>query len=106
MAAPTSPVASPAAAPAAGRSAHTPLRRCVVCRRSAPKAALARIVRTPSGEIRLGGADGRGAYVCRGECAAALAENAQALERALRVQVPPQLVEQISRAYGPGQEAI
>lgn len=106
MTAPTSLVASPTAAPAAGRSAHTPLRRCVVCRRSAPKATLARIVRTPSGEARLGGADGRGAYVCRGECAAALTENSRPLERALRVPVPPQLIEQISRAYGPGQETI
>lgn len=96
--------ASPAATPPTGKVRHTPLRRCVVCRRSAPKAELGRIARTPSGVIRLGAAEGRGAYACRGECAAALAADPRPLARALRVAVPPELTEQISRAYGPGQE--
>lgn len=96
--------ASPAATPPTGKVRHTPLRRCVVCRRSAPKAELGRIARTPSGVIRLGAAEGRGAYVCRGECAAVLAADSRPLARALRVAVSPELTEQISRAYGPGQE--
>lgn len=95
-----------ASAPAAvARARRLPLRRCVVCRCSAPKAELGRVVRTPTDELRLGAAEGRGAYVCRGACAAALAGNAQPLARALRVAVPPQLIEQILRAYGPGEEA-
>ena len=91
-------------APPADHARHAPLRRCVVCRRSAMKPELGRIVRTPSGELALGGADGRGAYVCRGECAAALVADSRPLARALRASIPPQLTEQISRAYGPGQE--
>lgn len=77
----------------------------MVCRRAAAKAELGRVARTPAGELRLGAAEGRGAYVCRGACAAALAGNSQPLARALRAAVSPELIEQISRAYGPGQEA-
>lgn len=98
MAAPGSP------APTADRTPHAPQRRCVVCRRSAAKAELGRIARTPAGDLALGGADGRGAYVCRGQCAAALAADSRPLARALRTSISPQLIEQISRAYGPGQE--
>ena len=90
--------------PPAARAPHVPLRRCVVCRRSAAKAELGRIARTPSSGIALGAADGRGAYVCLGECAAALAADPRPLARALRSTIPAALTEQISRAYGPEQE--
>ncbi|HDP69215.1 MAG TPA: YlxR family protein [Actinobacteria bacterium] len=52
-------------------SRKIPTRRCVSCKKSFPKKELVRIVRTPSGEVRVdltGKANGRGAYVCSLEC--------------------------------------
>lgn len=46
-------------------------RTCIVCGTQAGKRDLLRVVRTPSGEVRLdasGKAAGRGAYVCSREC--------------------------------------
>ena len=84
---------------------HRPLRRCVVCRRSAAKAELGRIARTPVGEVVLGAVDGRGAYVCRGgPCADALRSDPRPLARALRINIEPEHLDAIIRAYGPGQE--
>lgn len=55
------------------RSRHVPLRQCVACRQMRPKREMVRVVRTPSGEIRVdatGKVSGRGAYVCPSpECA-------------------------------------
>lgn len=94
-----------AVAPPTARAPDAPLRRCVVCRQPAPKAALGRMARTPSGELRLGAAEGRGAYVHQGgACAASLAADLRPLARALRCAVPAALSDEISRAYGPGQE--
>ena len=45
-----------------------PMRRCIGCMTSKPKAECVRICRTPEGEIRAdatGKVNGRGAYVCR-----------------------------------------
>ena len=47
-----------------------PERMCVACRSVKPKSELLRIVRAPSGEIKIdltGKAAGRGAYVCDNE---------------------------------------
>lgn len=94
-----------AVAPPSVHASAAPLRRCVVCRQVAPKAALGRMARTPAGELRLGAAEGRGAYVHRGgECAASLAADLRPLARALRCAIPAALSGEISRAYGPGQE--
>lgn len=87
------------------------MRRCVVCRRSAAKAELGRVARTPSGELALGAAEGRGAYVCPGgECAARLAADPRPLARALRTAIPTGLIDDIAQTYGrqgagSGQEA-
>ena len=47
---------------------HVPLRRCVMCRASLPKAELVRLVRDVDGRFALdpaGRAGGRGTWVCR-----------------------------------------
>ena len=54
------------------RDAREPERTCVGCRRSRPKSALIRLVRSPDGSVgvdRDGRAQGRGAYVCSPQCA-------------------------------------
>ena len=91
--------------PAQPSAPRRPQRRCVVCRRTAAKAELGRIVRTPAGALALGAADGRGAYVCRGQCAAALAADPRPLARALRAPISQPLLDLVSRVYGPGREA-
>lgn len=51
---------------------HVPQRTCVACRKTGAKRSLARVVRTPQGEVQLdptGKRAGRGAYVHpQGEC--------------------------------------
>lgn len=64
-----------------------PTRTCVVCRCSAAKGALHRIVRSPDGAVRYdpsGTAPGRGAYVCGKPNCLELAGKRRALQRALR----------------------
>lgn len=64
-----------------------PTRTCVVCRSSAAKGALHRIVRSPDGAVRYdpsGTAPGRGAYVCGEPNCLELAGKRRALQRALR----------------------
>lgn len=49
------------------RPRHVPQRTCIVCRQERPKRELLRIVRTPTGEVKLdpvGKLSGRGAYLC------------------------------------------
>ncbi|HKI58960.1 MAG TPA: YlxR family protein [Trueperaceae bacterium] len=53
---------------ASSTSKHVPLRRCVLCRASLPKAELIRLVRSGEGGFELdpaGRAGGRGTWVCR-----------------------------------------
>ncbi|HKI56405.1 MAG TPA: YlxR family protein [Trueperaceae bacterium] len=53
---------------ASAKSRHVPLRRCVLCRASLPKAELIRLVRGADGGFELdpaGRAGGRGTWVCR-----------------------------------------
>ncbi len=72
----------------ANRTAHVPLRRCVLCRTAYPKAALVRLVRDGEGRYELdlaGRAGGRGTWVCRG-CAADPAE--KRLRQAFRGHAP------------------
>jgi hypothetical protein len=64
-----------------------------------PKKELVRIVRTPSGEIKIddakGKTSGRGAYICgKLECLT-MARKKKALERALEVKIDEELYEQL-----------
>ena len=69
------------------RPQHEPQRTCVGCRATAAKAALVRIVRTPTGEVRVdptGREPGRGAYVHRDPACVRRAERSNGFARALR----------------------
>ena len=71
-----------------------PMRQRLGCREMRPKRELMRVVRSPEGEIGLdfrGKAPGRGAYVCRDVQCLKKAIKARALERALSVQIPPEI---------------
>jgi predicted RNA-binding protein YlxR (DUF448 family) len=78
-----------------------PQRSCLVCRRKRPQLELLRIARSPSGEVRVdprGGADGRGAYVCRDDrgCREGLTGKG-ALARALRTTLQPDDLARLAR---------
>lgn len=75
---------------ATGRAA--PRRSCVVCRRSADKHALHRLVRSPDGVISYdpsGKAPGRGAYLCGDPVCTAQAAKRRSVQRALRAAGAP-----------------
>lgn len=62
------------------------LRTCIACGAQNDKAALLRVVRTPSGDVAFdatGRAPGRGAYVCSADCFAAACKRKK-LDRALK----------------------
>ena len=67
---------------------HVPLRTCVACRTRRPQPELVRIVRGPDGAPTLdpiGGAPGRGAYLCPDDACRTRAERRGLLRRALRI---------------------
>ena len=73
-----------------GRAA--PRRSCVVCRVSADKRTLHRLVRSPDGVIRYdpsGKAPGRGAYLCGDPVCTARAAKRRSVQRALKAAGAP-----------------
>ena len=76
-----------------------PMRQCLGCREMKPKAELVRVVRSPEGEVSLdtkGKAPGRGAYVCRSAACLKKAIKSRALDRALDVKIPDELIEKLA----------
>lgn len=74
-----------------------PMRMCVVCREMKPKKDLIRVVLNADGEIILdetGKMNGRGAYVCKGECVQNF-EKRKSFERALNGQLSEGLAQKI-----------
>lgn len=74
-----------------------PMRMCVVCREMKLKKELIRVVTDEDGKIILdetGKMNGRGAYVCKGECVEDL-EKRKSFERALGATLSDGLVEKI-----------
>jgi len=64
-------------------------RRCVSCRKIAPKAAFWRIVRVyPSGQVELDQGMGRSAYLCRQTTCLEAAKKKNRLGRAIKAPVP------------------
>jgi len=77
---------------------HVPQRSCVACRQVRTKSELARIVRTPQGEVRLddtGKLAGRGAYVCRDQRCLEQAVKQNKLGRALGAPIAAEVVTQV-----------
>lgn len=72
-----------------------PLRQCLGCREMKPKPELLRVVRSPEGEISLdirGKLPGRGAYVCSNAECLKKAIKSRALDRALEIKIPDEVL--------------
>lgn len=85
------------------KTRRVPERTCVACGRVRPKRELVRIVRTPSGEIRVdltGKVSGRGAYVCPEPPCAERGVKEGRLRHALETPVPETLIEDLRKAVG------
>ena len=77
-----------------------PQRTCLGCREVRNKNELVRIVRTPEGEVIVdtrGRANGRGAYICSNAECLRKAVRTKALERALKVEIPENIIESLAR---------
>jgi len=75
-----------------------PMRRCLATNESLPKKDLLRIVRTPEGEIKVditGKMNGKGAYIKKSIEALEILKNKKLLNKALEVDVPECLYEEI-----------
>ncbi len=75
----------------------------MACREEAGKRGLLRLVRAPTGEVRLdptGRAPGRGAYLHASADCVELARRRRALERALKAPVHPSLWAEMASALG------
>ncbi|QIZ73106.1 YlxR family protein [Oxynema aestuarii] len=69
-------------------------RRCISCRRVAPKQEFCRVVRVhPSHTVQLDRGMGRSAYICLSEQCVRAAQKKNRLGRSLKATVPPQLYE-------------
>lgn len=75
-----------------------PMRMCTGCREMKPKKELIRIVKTPTGEIKLdltGRLNGRGAYICSSMECFAKARKSGALSKAFSAAVSEEIYDQI-----------
>ena len=75
-----------------------PIRQCIGCREQKPKKELIRVVRSPEGDLSVdlrGKAPGRGAYLCRDAACLKKEVSSRALERALTVAVPEEIMERL-----------
>ena len=77
-----------------------PMRRCLATNESFPKKELLRIVRTPEGEVKVdlsGKLNGKGAYISKSNEALKLAREKKVLNKALEVEIPEEVYEEIER---------
>ena len=80
-----------------------PIRQCVACREHREKPLLARVVRTPEGDILLdatGKKSGRGAYVCPDPACLKKARKSRALERAFDTAIPAEVYDALEGQMG------
>ena len=78
----------------------TPMRRCLATNESFPTKDLLRIVRTPEGEVKVdlsGKLNGKGAYISKSMEALELAKKKKVLNRALEVEIPQEIYEEIEK---------
>ena len=76
------------------------MRRCLATNESFPKKDLIRIVRTPEGEVKVditGKINGKGAYISSSIDALNLAKKNKVLNRALEVDIPECVYDEIER---------
>ena len=75
-----------------------PQRSCVVCRMKKDKSELIRMVRNKNNEINIdekGKLEGKGAYICDSIDCLEKAEKTKALERALEVEIPGKIYQNL-----------
>ncbi|NEP16756.1 MAG: YlxR family protein [Leptolyngbya sp. SIO4C1] len=73
-------------------------RRCVSCRKVAPKSDFWRIVRVfPSRTVQLDQGAGRSAYLCPNATCLQMAQKKDRLGRALKAQVPPDIYQTLQQ---------
>lgn len=76
-------------------------RRCISCRKVAPKEAFWRIVRVhPSRQVQLDQGMGRSAYLCPQDSCLRLAKQKKRLGRALKASPPDSLYQQLQERLG------
>ncbi len=79
-----------------------PQRICVGCQQTKGKRELIRIVRTPELEVVIdptGKRSGRGAYLCRDPRCLEAALAGKHLQRALRVELPGEIIEDLKKLF-------
>ena len=84
-----------------------PIRSCVACRTSGDKRNLVRVVRTASGEVLVdttGKTPGRGAYLCPSAECLRKALKEKRLTRALRSEIPDEVVRLLEKTVQQGSE--
>lgn len=77
-----------------------PERMCLGCQEMKPKKELVRVVKNKDGEIKVdltGKSPGRGSYVCKSIECFEKAHKAKRFERALSVQISPELYEELKK---------
>ena len=77
-----------------------PIRQCVGCATQSDKRDMIRVVRTPEGAVTLdtkGKMNGRGAYLCKNPNCLTKAGKNKGLERALKMKIPAELIEQLKK---------
>lgn len=77
-----------------------PMRTCVVCHESFPKSELLRVVKTPTGEIKVdvtGKINGHGAYLKKDEKVLELAKSKKILEKVLETSIDDSVYQEIER---------
>ena len=82
-------------------------RTCVGCGEENPRKSMFRIVRSPEGVVcydPTGKMPGRGAYLCEDLSCILKAKKKKALSRALRVEVSPELYEELAKKNPPERE--
>jgi len=82
-----------------------PIRTCVGCRTAGGKKGLIRLVRTSTGEVAIdptGKIPGRGAYICPALECLRQAIKGKRLARALRAEIPDELVRQLEQKVEQG----
>lgn len=87
---------------------RVPQRTCVVCRSTAAKRELVRIVRTPAGAVEVdltGKANGRGAYLCHNSDCWDAALKRDRLSVALKVKLTAEAREKLA-AYAENKEKV
>ncbi len=89
------------------RQRKVSIRTCTACRTSGEKSALLRIVRTVEGRVAVdatGKIAGRGAYLCRSADCLRRALKEKRLSRALRTEIPEEVVRQLEKIVAQGSE--